>query len=58
MITAGHRYTLDREVLRKMQRAGTWFVPTIVVSQPAMVEFFERIESPRWYLERRDQITS
>jgi imidazolonepropionase-like amidohydrolase len=51
-----HGYFLDREVLRKMKRAGTWFVPTIVVSQPATAPFFEKIGSPEWYLKRRDSV--
>jgi imidazolonepropionase-like amidohydrolase len=51
-----HGYTLDREVLRKMHKAGTWLVPTIVVSQPATAPFFERIGSPQWYLDRRDSV--
>lgn len=51
-----HGYTLDREVLREMQRADTWLVPTIVVSQPATAPFFERIGSPQWYLDRRDSV--
>ncbi|EED31721.1 amidohydrolase [gamma proteobacterium NOR5-3] len=51
-----HGYTLDKKVLQKMQRAGTWLVPTIVVSQPATAPFFERIGSPQWYLERRDSV--
>lgn len=51
-----HGYTLDRKVLRKMAKAGTWLVPTIVVSQPATAPFFERIGSPPWYLARRDAV--
>lgn len=51
-----HGYTLDRTVLRKMREAGTWLVPTIVVSQPATAPFFERIGSPQWYLDRRDSV--
>ena len=51
-----HGYTLDRKVLRKMARAGTWLVPTIVVSQPATQPFFEAIGSPQWYLERRNSV--
>jgi imidazolonepropionase-like amidohydrolase len=47
-----HGYFLTREVLRKMKERGTWLVPTIVVSQPATMPFFERIGSPPWYLER------
>ncbi len=51
-----HGYTLDRTVLRKMAKAGTWLVPTIVVSQPATAPFFERIGSPAWYLKRRESV--
>ena len=48
-----HGYFLNRKVLRKMKKHGTWLVPTIVVSQPASHSFFEKIGSPDWYLERR-----
>ncbi|WP_439101370.1 amidohydrolase family protein [Congregibacter sp.] len=51
-----HGYTLDKKVLKKMKNAGTWLVPTIVVSQPATAPFFERIGSPQWYLDRRDSV--
>ncbi|EAQ96617.1 amidohydrolase family protein [Congregibacter litoralis] len=51
-----HGYTLDKKVLQKMKSAGTWLVPTIVVSQPATAPFFERIGSPQWYLDRRDSV--
>ena len=51
-----HGYFLDRPVLRKMKKHGTWLVPTIVVSQPATAPFFEKIGSPQWYLERRDSV--
>jgi imidazolonepropionase-like amidohydrolase len=51
-----HGYTLDRQILKRMAREGTWFVPTIVVSQPATQPFFERIGSPDWYLERRESV--
>ncbi|MFT6288872.1 MAG: imidazolonepropionase-like amidohydrolase [Halieaceae bacterium] len=51
-----HGYMLDRAVLKKMARAGTWLVPTIVVSQPATQPFFEAIGSPQWYLERRNSV--
>jgi imidazolonepropionase-like amidohydrolase len=47
-----HGYFLTREVLREMKARGTCFVPTIVVSQPKTMPFFERIGSPPWYLER------
>ncbi|WP_116365960.1 amidohydrolase family protein [Parahaliea mediterranea] len=49
-----HGYFLDRDILRKMKKQGTWLVPTIVVSQPASEPFFTRIGSPDWYLERRN----
>ena len=51
-----HGYFLDRATLREMKRRGTWYVPTIVVSQPATQDFFEEIESPDWYLERRNSV--
>jgi len=51
-----HGYFLDRPTLRKMKKAGTWLVPTIVVSQPATAPFFEKIGSPQWYLDRRDSV--
>ena len=47
-----HGYFLNREVLRKMKEKGVWYVPTIVVSRPATLPYFERIGSPPWYLER------
>jgi imidazolonepropionase-like amidohydrolase len=49
-----HGYMLDSKTLKKMAQAGTWLVPTIVVSQPATQPFFEKIGSPPWYLERRN----
>ena len=51
-----HGYFLDRPVLQKMAKAGTWYVPTIVVSQPATQPFFEMIGSPQWYLDRRNSV--
>lgn len=51
-----HGYFLDRAVLRKMKRHGTWLVPTIVVSQPATQPFFEKIGAPNWFLKRRDSV--
>lgn len=47
-----HGYFLTPEVLRKMKQEGVWLVPTIVVSQPGTLPFFEKIGSPPWYLER------
>ncbi len=51
-----HGYFLTAEVLRLMKEAGTWFVPTILVSQPATRPFFERIGSPPWYLARVEAV--
>jgi len=51
-----HGYFLDREVLKLMKKNGTWLVPTILVSQPALQPFFEEIGSPPWYLKRRDSV--
>lgn len=47
-----HGYYLNQEVFRKMKRAGAWYVPTIVVSQVGALEFFQKIGSPQWYLDR------
>ena len=47
-----HGYHLNDEVLRLMKQKGIWLVPTIVVSQPGAYEFYRKIGSPPWYLER------
>ncbi|WP_448663949.1 amidohydrolase family protein [Sphingomonas sp. CJ20] len=47
-----HGYHLNDEVLTKMKAQGVWLVPTIVVSQPGAYEFYRKIGSPDWYLER------
>lgn len=47
-----HGYHLNEEVLRLMKQKGIWLVPTIVVSQPGAYEFYKKIGSPPWYLER------
>ena len=47
-----HGYHLNDEVLAKMKAQGTWLVPTIVVSQPGASEFYRKIGSPEWYLDR------
>lgn len=47
-----HGYFLDRPVLKLMKQRGVWFVPTILVSQPATFEFFQRIGAPAWYMAR------
>lgn len=51
-----HGYFLDRKTLRRMKREGTWLVPTILVSQPALVPFFEEIGAPKWYMKRRESV--
>ena len=47
-----HGYFLTGAEFELMRDAGVWYVPTIVVSQPATMPFFERIGSPEWYLDR------
>ncbi len=47
-----HGYYLDEAVFREMKKRGGWYVPTIVVSQQGALEFFAKIGSPPWYLER------
>lgn len=47
-----HGYFLTPEVFRAMRERGTWYVPTILVSQPGTYPFFERIGSPPWYMDR------
>jgi imidazolonepropionase-like amidohydrolase len=51
-----HGYDLDRALLKKMAKQGTWYVPTIMVTHPGGREYFERIGSPPWYLERRESV--
>lgn len=47
-----HGYFLTPQVLGKMKQKGTWYVPTVVVSQPTVMPFFQKIGSPQWYLDR------
>ncbi len=47
-----HGYHLDLAVLKDMKAKGVWLVPTIVVTQPGALEFYRKIGSPPWYLER------
>jgi imidazolonepropionase-like amidohydrolase len=47
-----HGYHLDDAVLTDMKAKGVWLVPTIVVSQPGAYEFYRKIGSPPWYLDR------
>ena len=51
-----HGYFLTPEVLHKMKQKGVWLVPTIVVSQPTVMEFFRKIGSPDWYLARVESV--
>ena len=47
-----HGYHLDATILKDMKAKGVWLVPTIVVTQPGALEFYHKIGSPPWYLER------
>jgi imidazolonepropionase-like amidohydrolase len=47
-----HGYHLEASVLKEMKAKGVWLVPTIVVTQPGALEFYRKIGSPPWYLER------
>ena len=47
-----HGYHLNVEVLKDMKAKGVWLVPTIVVTQPGALEFYHKIGSPPWYLDR------
>ena len=47
-----HGYFLTDEVLERMVEKGVWLVPTIVVAQRTVMEFFKKIGSPDWYLAR------
>lgn len=51
-----HGYFLDEKVFRAMKKAGAWYVPTIVVSQAGAMEFFKKIGSPQWYLDRAKSV--
>jgi imidazolonepropionase-like amidohydrolase len=47
-----HGYFLNEDVFRKMKEKGSWYVPTIVVSQAGAQEFFRKIGSTPFYLAR------
>jgi imidazolonepropionase-like amidohydrolase len=47
-----HGYHLSEATLKQMKAKGTWLVPTIVVSQSGAMEFYKKIGSPDWYLDR------
>ena len=51
-----HGYFLDRDVLKLMHEKDVWFVPTMIVSQPATFEFFKRIGAPDWYMARVKEV--
>lgn len=51
-----HGYFFTPELLAKMKAKGTWYVPTIVVSQKGALEFYKKIGSPDWYLERQKAV--
>jgi imidazolonepropionase-like amidohydrolase/ketosteroid isomerase-like protein len=51
-----HGYFLDEKVFREIKRLDRWYVPTIVVSQAGALEFFRKIGSPPWYLERAKSV--
>lgn len=47
-----HAYHLTEKQLRTMKAKGAWLVPTAVVTDAGAMEFFRKIGSPPWYLER------
>ncbi len=51
-----HGYYLDENVFREIKKRGRWYVPTIVVSQAGALQFFAKIGSPPWYLERAKSV--
>ncbi|MBK5910717.1 amidohydrolase [Rhodothalassium salexigens] len=51
-----HGYYLTPKVFDAMREAGAWYVPTIVVSQQGAMEFFRKIGSPQWYLDRAKSV--
>ncbi|MBL8270392.1 MAG: amidohydrolase family protein [Steroidobacter sp.] len=47
-----HAYHLTEKQLRTMKAQGAWLVPTAVVTDEGALEFYRKIGSPPWYLER------
>jgi imidazolonepropionase-like amidohydrolase len=47
-----HGYHLSEANLRSMKAKGVWLVPTIVVTDKGALEFYRKIGSPQWYLDR------
>ena len=51
-----HGYYFTEQTLAQMKAKGVYLVPTIVVSQAGALEFFRKIGSPQWYLDRAKQV--
>jgi len=51
-----HGYFLTERVFEEIKKNNRWYVPTIVVSQSGALEFFKKIGSPPWYLERAKSV--
>ena len=47
-----HGYHLTEANLKAMKAKGVWLCPTIVVSEKGALEFYKKIGSPQWYLDR------
>ena len=47
-----HGYHLTVANLEAMKAKGVWLVPTIVVTEKGALEFYKKIGSPDWYLDR------
>ncbi len=47
-----HGYHFNEKTLRNMKKKGVWLVPTIVVSQPGIEEYFAKIGSAATRIER------
>lgn len=47
-----HAYHLTEKQLKTMKAKGAWLVPTAVVTDEGALEFYKKIGSPPWYLER------
>lgn len=51
-----HGYYLNRDVFRAMKKKGAWYIPTIVVSEEGVFEFFRKIGAPDWYFGRVHEV--
>ncbi|MEJ1962154.1 MAG: amidohydrolase family protein [Gammaproteobacteria bacterium] len=47
-----HGYHLTEKQLKVMKARGAWIVPTAVVTDEGAMEFYRKIGSPPWYLDR------